>query len=58
MLTQLKFSASEQNLFLNPETISCEVEKGAIKALKFNFPSVKINGCHFHSFLIYSRIKY
>ena len=43
MLTQLKFSASEQNLVLNPETISCYFEKRAIKALKFHFPSDKIN---------------
>ena len=48
MLTQLKFSASEQNLVLNPETISCDFKKGSIKALKFHFPSFKINGCHFH----------
>ena len=48
MLNQLKFSQSEQNLVLNPETISCDFEKGSIKALKFHFPSVKINGCHFH----------
>ena len=46
--TQLKLSASEQNLFLNPETISCDFEKGAIKALKFNFPSYKNNVCHLH----------
>ena len=48
MLTQLKFSANEKNLILNPETISCDFEKGAIKALKFHFLSDKINGCHFH----------
>ena len=48
MLTKLKYSASEQNLVLNPEKISCDFEKGTIKAFKFHFPSVKINGCHFH----------
>ena len=33
---------------MNPKTISCDFEKGAIKAFKFHFPGVKIIGCHFH----------
>ena len=49
MLAQLKFSASEQNLVLNPKTISCDFEKGTVKALTFHFQSVEINGCHFHN---------
>ena len=28
--------------------ISCDFEKGAIKAFKLAFPGVKIQGCHFH----------
>ena len=48
MLTQLKLRASEANLELKPEFISCDFEKGAIKAFKLHFPGVKIQGCHFH----------
>ena len=48
MLTQLKLRASEANLELKPESIHCDFEKGAIKAFKFHFPGVKIQGCHFH----------
>ena len=38
MLTQLKIQASEHSLVLNPQTIACDFEKGAIKAFKINFP--------------------
>lgn len=48
MLTQLKLRASEADLELKPEFISCDFEKGAIKAFKFHFPGVKIQCCHFH----------
>ena len=48
LFTQLKKTASENNLELKPETINCDFEKGAIKAIKLHFPNAKIRGCHFH----------
>ena len=57
MLTQLKLKAEEANLILNPKKISCDFEKGVIKAFKFHFPGVKIIGCHFHfSSAIYKKV--
>ena len=44
----LKDRADEAGLVLNPEVISCDFEKGTIKAFKRHFPNAKIAGCHFH----------
>ena len=38
----------KKRLVLKPNIISCDFEKGAIKAFKLAFPGVKIQGCHFH----------
>ena len=48
LFIQLKNTASSYNLILNPQTIHCDFEKGAIKAIKLHFPNAKIVGCHFH----------
>ncbi len=47
MLNNLKECAAEVGLVLKPKIISCDFEKGAIKAFKLAFPGVKIQGCHF-----------
>ena len=41
MRTKLKLSASEQDLVLNPEIVSCVFEKEEIKVFKFHFQMLK-----------------
>lgn len=41
-------AAIEQDLILNPKTITLDFEKGAISALKNVFPNASIKGCNFH----------
>ena len=48
MLKNLKYEAEKAKLKLNPLIISCDFEKGAIKAFNRHFLSAKIVGCHFH----------
>ena len=48
MIDQLKEAAMAIHLELNPEVISLDFEKGAIKAFRLAFPNAKLQGCHFH----------
>ncbi|CAF1545449.1 unnamed protein product [Adineta ricciae] len=40
--------ANENQLELNPEYILTDFEKGAVNAVKSEFPNAQIKGCHFH----------
>ena len=48
VLTCLKESATAAGLELKPKIITCDFVKGAKKAFKYHFPSVKILGWLFH----------
>ena len=39
MFKHLKIQAAEENIELKSQTIHCDFEKGAIKAIKYHFPT-------------------
>ena len=48
LFNELRNIALQNDLILNPKTITVDYEKAAIGALKNIFPNSKIKGCNFH----------
>ena len=45
---QLKTSAIEKNIILNPKIVMADFEKASTNAISFYFPSIQIKECWFH----------